>query len=44
MNELGCFGYGLSEEKCLNKNVDGQFCSYSDGLCIEISINTINHQ
>ncbi|CAD8105157.1 unnamed protein product [Paramecium primaurelia] len=44
VNELGCFGNGLSEEKCLNKNVDGQFCTYSDGLCIEISIITINHQ
>ncbi|CAD8126168.1 unnamed protein product [Paramecium sonneborni] len=43
VNNYGCVGHGLSRELCLNKNIEGQFCNYSDGLCIELSINMINN-
>ncbi|CAK68482.1 unnamed protein product (macronuclear) [Paramecium tetraurelia] len=43
VNILGCSGNGLSEEKCLNNNIKGQFCTYQDELCMEVSINTINN-
>ncbi|CAD8133924.1 unnamed protein product [Paramecium pentaurelia] len=42
VSNIGCSGNGLSEEACVQKNVNGEYCQYSAGLCRLISVEQIN--
>ncbi|CAD8133754.1 unnamed protein product [Paramecium octaurelia] len=42
VSQIECSGNGLSEDACVQKNVNGEYCQYSAGLCRLISVEQIN--